>query len=50
MFSVDIRIKRWVIDAGILDLLYSHISNVIHEAGRTRGWRPGDLDAAMWNV
>lgn len=48
--AVDVRIRRFITNAGIPNLSYRHVSEVIHAAAVSRGWRPGDLDAAMWNA
>jgi hypothetical protein len=46
--AIDVRIRRVISAAGIEDLSYRHISAVIRAAAYIRGWRPGDLDAALW--
>ena len=46
--AVDVRIRRVVQAAGIEDLSYGHIAAVIRAAAAGRGWRAGDLDAALW--
>lgn len=47
--AIDVRIRRVAAKAGITNHAYAHLSAVIHEAAAKRGWRPGDLDAALWN-
>lgn len=47
--AIDVRIRRIISAARIEDLSYRHISAVITAAALSRGWRPGDLDAALWN-
>lgn len=46
--AVDVRIQQCAREAGINDLSYDHLASVVREAARRRGWRPGDLDAALW--
>lgn len=46
--AVDVRIRRVVQAAGIEDLSYGHVAAVIRAAAASRGWRAGDLDAALW--
>ncbi len=46
--AVDVRIRRVVQAAGIEDLSYGHVAAVIRAAAAGRGWRAGDLDAALW--
>lgn len=46
--AVDVRIRRVAQAAGIEDLSYGHIAAVIRAAAANRGWRAGDLDAALW--
>lgn len=46
--AVDVRIRRVAQAAGIEDMSYEHIAAVIHAAAAGRGWRAGDLDAALW--
>ena len=46
--AIDVRIRRVIRAAGIEDVSYRHISAVIRAAALSRGWRPGDLDAALW--
>jgi hypothetical protein len=46
--AVDVRIRRVVQAAGIEDLSYGHIAAVVRAAAAGRGWRAGDLDAALW--
>ena len=48
--AVDVRIRRVATAAGIEDLSYANISAVIRDAADSRGWRSGDLDAALWHV
>ncbi|GAA5228422.1 hypothetical protein [Paeniglutamicibacter antarcticus] len=48
--AIDVRIRKLAAKAGIIDHAYPHLSAVIHEAAAKRGWRPGDLDAALWNA
>lgn len=48
--AVDVRVRAIVGAAGIADLSYNHLSAVIQTAASARGWRPGDLDAAIWNA
>jgi hypothetical protein len=46
--AIDVRIRRVIRAAGIDDVSYRHISAVIRAAALSRGWRPGDIDAALW--
>lgn len=46
--AIDLRIRRRAKAAGIDNLSYDHLAAVIHTAAHRRGWRPGDLDAALW--
>lgn len=46
--AIDVRIRRVAEAAGLRDMSYQHLSAVIHAAARSRGWRPGDLDAVLW--
>ncbi len=48
--AIDVRILKIASNAGITNHKYSHLSNVIHRAASMRGWRPGDLDAVLWNA
>jgi hypothetical protein len=47
--AVDVRIRRVARAAGIEDVSYENMSAVIHAAADSRGWRAGDLDAALWH-
>lgn len=46
--AIDVRIRRVAGDAGIEDMSYANMSAVIRAAADSRGWRAGDLDAALW--
>lgn len=46
--AVDVRIRETIKAAGIHNTSYTHVAAVIRDAARTKGWRPGDLDAALW--
>lgn len=48
--AIDVRIQKVASKAGITNHAYSHLSDVIHAAAAKRGWRPGDLDAVLWNA
>jgi hypothetical protein len=48
--AIDVRIRRRAKAADIDDLSYDHLSAVIHRVAQHRGWRPGDLDAALWDA
>ena len=48
--AIDVRVRKVTQAAGILDTSYDHLWAVIQEAARARGWRAGDLDAAIWNA
>lgn len=48
--AIDVRILKIASKAGITNHAYSHVANVIHRAASIRGWRPGDLDAVLWNA
>jgi hypothetical protein len=47
--AVDERIRRVARAAGIEDVSYENLSAVIRAAADSRGWRAGDLDAALWH-
>ncbi|NKX55958.1 hypothetical protein [Arthrobacter mobilis] len=46
--AVDRRLLRITDAAGIGRTGYDYVAEVIREAADVRGWRHGDLDAAMW--
>lgn len=48
--AVDVRIRRVFTSAGIEDLGYANVSALIRSAADSRGWRAGDLDAALWHA
>lgn len=48
--ATDVRIRRVAEAAGIDDTSYDNMSAVIRAAAESRGWRAGDLDAALWHV
>lgn len=48
--AVDSRIRAHMRSAKISDLSYAHVQSVMHRAADHRGWRCGDLDAALWNA
>jgi hypothetical protein len=48
--AVDSRLARVTKGAGIERTDYDHLAAVIRAAAAERGWRPGDLDAALWRV
>lgn len=48
--AVDVRVRTIASAAGIAHTSYDHLSAVIKRAATIRGWRPGDLDAAIWNA
>lgn len=48
--AIDVRIKLAADGAGIANQSYGHLSAVLHEAARIRGWRVGDLDALLWKT
>jgi hypothetical protein len=48
--AVDSRLTRVTKDAGIERTDYDHLAAVIRAAAADRGWRPGDLDAALWRA
>lgn len=48
--AIDVRIKLAADRAGIEDRSYEHLSAVLGEAARRRGWRIGDLDAVLWDA
>lgn len=48
--AVDSRLTRVTKAAGIERTDYDHLAAVIRAAAADRGWRPGDLDAALWPV
>lgn len=47
--AIDVRIRRVAQAAGIADISYANMSAVIRSAADSRGWRAGDLDAALWH-
>lgn len=47
--AIDVRIRRVARAAGIEDVSYENMSAVIRAAADSRGWRAGDLDAALWH-
>jgi hypothetical protein len=47
--TTDVRIRRVAEAAGIEDISYANMSAVIRAAADSRGWRAGDLDAALWH-
>lgn len=48
--AVDSRLQRVTRAAGIERTDYDHLAAVIRTAAADRGWRPGDLDAALWRA
>lgn len=48
--AVDSRLTRVTKAAGIERTEYDHLAAVIRVAAADRGWRPGDLDAALWRA
>lgn len=46
--AVDVRVRAVARRAGITNVTYRHLADVIRVAARGRGWRPSDLDAAIW--
>lgn len=46
--AIDSRIRAVMSAAGISDGTYSHLAALIREVADARGWRAGDLDAAIW--
>lgn len=48
--AIDVRVRRVARAAGITTTAYWHLSSVIRHAAAARGWRAGDLDAAIWNA
>lgn len=48
--AIDTKIRKVAAKAGIINHAYGHLTAVVHEAAAIRGWRPGDLDAALWNA
>ncbi|WP_104173478.1 hypothetical protein [Arthrobacter sp. Y81] len=47
--AIDVRIRRVAEAAGIEGTSYANMSAVIRAAADSRGWRAGDLDAALWH-
>jgi hypothetical protein len=47
--AIDVRIRRVAAAPGIEDISYANMSAVIRAAADSRGWRAGDLDAALWH-
>ncbi|MEV7132582.1 hypothetical protein AB0N24_06790 [Arthrobacter sp. NPDC093128] len=47
--ATDVRIRRVAEAAGIEDTSSANMSAVIRAAADSRGWRAGDLDAALWH-
>lgn len=48
--AVDSRIRKHMKSAGVSNLTYRHVQAVMRQAADARGWRHGDLDAALWNA
>ena len=48
--AVDSRILKHMKSAGVSSLKYAHVQEVMRAAADRRGWRHGDLDAALWNA
>ena len=48
--AVDSRLMRVTKAAGIDRTDYDYLAAVIRAAAADRGWRPGDLDAALWQA
>lgn len=48
--AIDRRLTRITRAAGIERTDYGHLAAVIRAAAADRGWRPGDLDAALWKA
>ena len=48
--AVDRRLIAIAAAAGLTDHRYGHIAAVIRAAADQRGWRSGDLDAALWSA
>lgn len=48
--AVDCRIRKHMKSAGVSNLTYRHVQAVMRQAADARGWRHGDLDAALWNA
>ncbi|MGF9663176.1 hypothetical protein AAIH25_15065 [Arthrobacter crystallopoietes] len=48
--AVDSRILKITRAAGMTSTSYDHIAEVIRAAADQRGWRHGDLDAALWRA
>lgn len=46
--AVDSRIRKVTTAAGVTDHSYAHLAALIREVASERGWRAGDLDAAIW--
>lgn len=46
--AIDVRIRTVTSATGIKDMSYAHLAAVIRDAATSRGWRAGDLDAALW--
>lgn len=47
--AIDVQVRAVARAAGITDVTTSHLETVLHEAAAIRGWRAGDLDAAIWD-
>lgn len=47
--AIDVQIRTVARAAGITDVTTGHLESVLHETAAIRGWRAGDLDAAIWN-
>lgn len=46
--AIDSRIRKVTSAAGIADDSYAHLAALIREVASEKGWRAGDLDAAIW--
>lgn len=46
--AIDSRVRRVASKAGIGNTSYAYLAALIHEVAEVKGWRPGDLDAAIW--
>ena len=46
--AIDVQVRAVARAAGIADVTTGHLERVLHEAAAMRGWRAGDLDAAIW--
>lgn len=46
--AIDSRIRKVTSAAGIADDSYAHLAALVREVASEKGWRAGDLDAALW--